>query len=395
MSRRSHHPRRRTWRPKLHSTPFAPPGTLSVDPAAPRPVIDLIAYGPLGYTERRITDLREIEPYLHQWPVTWLNVDGLGDTAMIQRIGDRFGVHRLALEDVVHVHQRAKVEQYPDHEFIVARMVEDRNGRVESEQISLFLGRDYLLTFQERPGGDPLEALRQRLRQEGGRIRELGPDYLAYAMLDAVVDASFPVLERFGEQLEALEEAILARPDRSAVGAIHTLKRELLFLRRWMWPFREMAGSLARDGSPLIAADTRMHLRDVHDHCIQALDLIEVYRDLAAGLMDLYLSSINNQMSDVMRVLTMISTVFIPLSVVAGVYGMNFAHMPELAWRWGYPMSLAVMAAIAIAMLIFFWRKGWLASLAAPRLSSVDHGRPNADEESGPEEREPGRRPPA
>jgi magnesium transporter len=335
------------------------------DPEAPHPVIRILAYGPEEVVEQEITEPGRVRDFLNKWPVLWLDVEGLGDVETIRTLGEVFGLHRLALEDVLSVHQRPKIEQYGEYYFIVTRMV--RLGEhLETEQLSLFLGKNFILTFQEGRPGDCLNLIRERIRQKGGRIREAGLDYLAYALLDAIVDCYFPILEEYGERLEAFEDEILTRPYGDTVARIHEIKRNLLTLRRAIWPQRETFNTLLRDELPLVTNETRLYLRDCYDHVTQLIDLIETYRELGADLIDVYLSSISNRTNEIMRVLTVISTIFIPLTFIAGVYGMNFNssaspwNMPELNWFWGYPLSLALMAAVALGQLIFFRRRGWL-----------------------------------
>ncbi len=351
--------RRRIRRPP----PGASPGTLVIDHAAPPPVIEVIGYGPDGYVEKKVPSADHAFQEVGQHPVVWINVDGLGDEKILRRLGELFKLHPLAVEDVVHTHQRAKVEEFDTHQFIVARMV--FNGP-ETEQLSIFLGRNFLLTFQEKPGGDSFDPVRQRLRQGHGRSRRCGPDYLAYALFDALIDGYFPVLETIGEQLDTLEDEVLNKPVRATIGAIHELKRQLITLRRAIWPLREAANALIRDESGFITPETRPFLRDCYDHTVQLIDLTENHRDLASELSDLYLSSAGHRMNEVMKVLTIITTLFMPLTFIAGIYGMNFNpeaspwNMPELNWIWGYPFSLALMAVVTLGMLVFFWRKGWL-----------------------------------
>jgi len=327
-------------------------------------VISVIAYGPDKLVEAPIDDVRSIGEYLHAWPVTWVNVDGLGDAAMIAKLGEIFGLHRLALEDVINVHQRPKAEQYGDHTYIVAREV-TLGECLETEQISIFLGKNYVLTFQER-AGDCFGAVRERIRIVSGRIRAAGPDYLAYALLDAIIDAYFPVMEQHGERLEALEDEIIAKPASDAIERVHVIKRELQVFRRLLWPTRDAINSLLRDEQCYFTADTRIYLRDCYDHTLRIIELLEAQRELAADLVDLYLSSASHRMNEIMKVLTVITTIFIPLSFVAGIYGMNFDraasiwNMPELGWRWGYPFALGLMAVIASALVAWFKRKGWL-----------------------------------
>ncbi|MBI3300790.1 MAG: magnesium/cobalt transporter CorA, partial [Deltaproteobacteria bacterium] len=295
-------------------------------------------------TEQEIRDPQRVRDFLDRWPVTWVDVEGLGDVETIRTLGEIFGLHRLALEDVINVHQRAKVEQYGEHHFIVTRMV--RLGEhLETEQLSLFLGKNFVLTFQEGHPGDCLDLIRERIRQKRGRIRDAGLDYLAYALLDAVVDCYFPILEEYGERLETLEDEILTRPHNGAVARIHEIKRNLLTLRRAIWPQRETFNTLLREEMPLVTDETRLYLRDCYDHTTQIIDLIETYRELGSDLIDVYLSSVSNRTNEIMRVLTVIATIFIPLTFLVGVYGMNFNpasspwNMPELNWYWGYPFS--------------------------------------------------------
>lgn len=359
--------------------PGAEPGTIVTDPSSPRPVVRLFSYGPEAVEEREIASVAQLKEFTGKRPVTWIDVEGLGDDATLRHIGEIFRLHPLALEDVVHVHQRAKVEQYGNHLFIVARMLSIAD-EVETEQISLFLGRDFVLTFQEGKPGDCLDPVRERIRKGSGRIRSAGSDYLAYAVLDAVLDRYFPVLETIGDRLEKLEGEILSGPNATPIRRLHRLKRDLLTLRRAVWPFREALGTLSREASPMIGEETRLHLRDTYDHAVQVLDLVETYRELCADLRDVHLTAISNRMSHVMKVLTIIAVLFMPLSFIAGVYGMNFKteasrwNMPELGWAWGYPYALGLMAVVAACLLFSFWRKGWLSS------SAEDEGRDRGPE---------------
>jgi magnesium transporter len=314
--------------------------------------------------EREAVPVEDLQDLVEGWPLVWVNVDGLGDAETLHRIADMFGIHKLALEDVVHVHQRAKVEDYTDQLFVVARMLSSVDDRIGTEQISLFLSSGIVLTFQEQKG-DCLEPVRERIRKSKGRIRKAGADYLAYAILDAVVDAWFPVLEDYGELLEDLEDRILGDADRETVAEIHRVKRDLLTVRRAIWPMRETVNGLSREES-LVQKETLLYLRDCYDHVTQIIEIVESYRDMASGLMDLYLSSVSNRMNEIMKVLTIIATIFIPLTFIAGIYGMNFntdaspLNMPELKWRYGYPAVWILMLAIGGVMLLFFRRVGWL-----------------------------------
>ncbi len=346
------------------SPPGPLPGAVAPVPESPKPVIQVFAYSEHEYLEETIEDLSRLSDLRGRWPVLWINVDGLGDAETIERLGQMFHLHPLALEDVVHTHQRAKVEEYPDGLFIIARMV-GFNDHLESEQLSLFLGRDYVLTFQYLPG-DSLEPVRERIRANRGTIRKSGADYLAYALLDAVVDGYFPVLERYTELLEELDERLTAGNPHEIMARIHAARSDLLFLRRAIWPHREAINALVRDPNALVADETRFFLRDCLDHIVAIIDLVETYREMCTDLREYCLSSISNRMNEVMKWLTLIATLFIPLSFVAGLYGMNFDtgkspwNMPELHWYLGYPFALTVMASVAAGMLWFFWRRGWI-----------------------------------
>ena len=356
---------------RRRTAPGAVPGTITVDPDAPKSCISVMAFGPEGLVEQQIDAPYEAAAFIQQWPVVWINVDGLGDKDVIQQFGTMFELHRLALEDVVNVHQRPKVEEYDEQIFFVGRMVY-QNAGVETEQLSLFLGEGFVLTFQERPGGDCFSPVRDRIRKAAGRIRFHGPDFLAYCLIDALVDAYFPVIELYGDHLETLELEVLDKPSPRTVHTIHQIRRDLLLLRRSVWPLREAINSLQRNDCPVFAADTRLYLRDCYDHTIQILDLVEAYRELVSDLMDVYLSSISTKLNEVMRVLTVFSTIFMPMTFVASIYGMNFEFMPELKWRIGYPLALLVMGGIFVGQLVYFYRKGWLGNSLEEKSSGPD-----------------------
>jgi magnesium transporter len=266
------------------------------------------------------------------------------------------------------VPERPKIEDYEDQLLIIARMVvpKDNGFGFYSEQVSLILSKTYLLTVQEEPEHDCFEAVRSRIEKSKGIIRKSGADYLTYALLDAIIDGFFPVLERYGEQIEDLEEEVIVKPTQKTLQKIYKIRRELLQLRRAIWPQRDVISSLMRDSGELISDEVRIYLRDCYDHAIQVIDMVETYRELTSGLMDVYLSAVSNKMNEIMKLLTVVSSIFIPLTFVAGIYGMNFNtekspyNMPELNWYWGYPMCLAIMAAIAGGLVFFFWRRGWL-----------------------------------
>ena len=360
----------------------APPGAFQIDPKAPQPTIEVIAYGPDEFLEQKVSDLDRLPELLEKWPVVWINVYGLGDARVIDRMAEMFDLHPLAVADVVNVTQRAKVELYGEQLFIVTRMVTVEQSELRTEQLSMFLGRGLVLTFQEHVG-DCLEPVRERLRRSVGRLRKTGPDYLVYSLLDTVIDAYYPLLEQYGEWLDELEDRVISRPDENSVHQIRGAKRDMMTLRRALWPQRDAINMLLRDPLPGITEDTRFYLRDCYDHIIQLMDIIESHREMASGLQDVYLSTVSNRMNEVMKVLTIVATIFIPLTFIAGVYGMNFDpasspwNMPELRWFFGYPLALGAMAAIAGIMLIYFRGKGWLGG-----------GRSDKDEPSGPSDTE-------
>jgi len=359
MSRRNHKRRAHASAFSRRSLPGSAPGTLIVDPNAPKPRIHVIAYGTDKILEKDIEDVQAVRSILNQWPVTWINVAGLGDLSVVTRLGEIFNIHRLALEDVINVHQRPKVEQYKDYCYIVVRAVHDKEAYA-SEQVSIFLGKNFVLSFQEQISNcfDPVMV---RVREGKGRTRTAGPDHLAYALVDAVIDGYFPVLERYGELVEALEDTIVIQPAARSIEQIHEMRHGLLTLRRAAWPMRETMTVLYREPIPLIDDEERIYLRDCYDHMVQIIDLLENYRDVTSGLMEVYLSSISNRTNEIMKVLTIISAIFIPLTLVAGIYGMNFKHMPEL--EWGYPFFVyGCMATVALIFLICFRAKGWLGS---------------------------------
>jgi len=340
------------------SLPGSAPGTLIVDPNAPRTKIHVIAYGADKATEGDVPDAAAVRSFLDSWPVVWVRVSGLGDLAAITQLGDIFSLHRLALEDVINVHQRSKVEQYKDYSYIVVRAVNDADG-ISSEQVSIFLGKNYVISFHENDPGyfDP-EA--QRIREGKGMLRGAGPSLLAYSLIDACIDRFFPVVERYGDQLETLEDAIIAQPGTGMVDRIHEVKGGLMMLRRIAWPMRDAMMVLYRDPILWVNEEERIYLRDCYDHMVQINDLLESYRDISAGLMEVYLSSLGNRTNEIMKVLTILSAVFIPLTLISGIYGMNFEKsFPAFSWRGGFFFTLGLMTVVALAMLLYFRRKGW------------------------------------
>ena len=352
----------RHYKIKRRSRPGASPGTLIPDPAATNSVVNMIAYNNEQIDEYNNCSIDTIRKARGEPRILWIDIQGLGNLDLIRQLGEIFGLHLLALEDVVNPHQRPKAEEFDDHIFITTRMI--LNYEYDAEQVSLFLGKDFVLTFREQTS-DCFKPVRKRLISHKGRIREQYTDYLTYALLDTVIDNYFPVLETLGEELEYCEDNIIARPQPGILEKLHILKRNLLGMRRAVWPQREMLNTLIRDNSPFINDLTKIYLRDCYDHVIQLMDIIESYREVASGLTEIYLSSLSNRTNEIMKVLTIIATIFIPLSFIVGLYGMNFdrsfpSNMPELGWRYGYIFALSIMS-ITVALLIFYLkRKGWI-----------------------------------
>ncbi len=301
----------------------------------------------------------EAFPYRDTKSVTWINVDGIHDTAVVERIGAHFQLHPLMLEDILHPEQRPKLEQFGDYVFIVLRMITPEKGRIHSEQVSIVLGKNFVLSFQET-SGDVFDLIRERIRVAKGLIRKMGPDYLAYSLIDAVVDGYFVILEHVGERVEDLEEELTRNPSNEILQRLHKLKREMIVLRKAVWPIREIVNGLERQETALIRKETLPYLRDVYDHSIRVVDTTETYRDMLSGMMDLYLSSLSNKMNEVMKTLTVIATIFIPLTFLTGIYGMNFHYFPEIEWQHGYFYFWLVCIILVAVMLLYFRRKRWM-----------------------------------
>ena len=365
MTRHKHNPKKRKklfQRPPGHATAEE---SLAPIEQQPHPVrVTAMRYSSGELQERDLKSPHEVAALRQPGSILWVDIDGIGDSRWLQTAGEVFGLHPLALEDAVHVHQRAKVDEYDDHLFIVVRMA-DAQDRLSTEQVSLFLGKDFVITVQELPGGDCLDPVRQRLRANSGRIRRSGPDYLAYSLIDAVIDSYFPVLEKYGEDLDALD-ATADGTSPEVLDRLHSIRQELLQLRRAAWPHRDALNALQRHESDLIAHDTKVFLRDCYDHSVQIIDVLETQREMCADLRDLVLTMVGHRTNEIMRVLTIMSSIFIPLSFIAGVYGMNFDpdqspfNMPELRWNYGYVFALGLMVGTASVLMVFFYRKGWL-----------------------------------
>lgn len=323
--------------------------------------VTVIDYDENTFEEKQVSTVEECFSFKATPTVTWINVDGLHDVSVVEKLGHAFDLHPLILEDILSTGQRPKVEDYEKQIFLVVRMLSyhDKSQAIESEQVSLVLGSNVVLSFQERVG-DVFDHIRDRIRNAKGRIRKSGADYLAYSLFDAIVDSYFAILEETGEKIEILEEELVSEPDEGTLRQIHKLKHEMIVLRRSIWPLRELLSGLQRSESPLVTDTTSVYLRDVYDHTIQIIDTIESFRDMVSGMLDIYLSSVSNRMNAVMKVLTIIATLFIPLTFIVGVYGMNFPNMPEMKWRYSYAAVWCLMLAITVAMLIYFRKKKWL-----------------------------------
>jgi len=366
-----------------------PPGTLVRDPMAAPTKISVIAYKKGELVETTWKNEKEVKKLQQEYPVLWINVVGLGDIEALKQLGQAFGMHPLALEDVVNTHQRPKLEEYKQDVFWVARLphylrakpsagkgdeeheellssqMPDSGVDIRFSQISVYFGDGFVLSFNEEPN-EVYESIRDRLRNAGGRIRGGGADYLTYALMDAVVDQYYPALDSLSEKIEILEEIVVSKPSKSTVREIYNTKRRLMLLRRNVWPLREVFGKLLTQNLGRFNNETKIYLRDVSDHVYGVLNLLEYYRELGTGLLEVYLSSNGNRMNEIMKVLTMIATVFLPLSFIAGVYGMNFKgekspfNMPELDWYFGYPFAIGLMLLVSAAFFVFFKKKGWL-----------------------------------
>ncbi len=345
------------------ATDRASPGALKIDPCADQPAVHVIGFGPEGIDEHSGFDAERIAAMRETWKVTWVHVIGLGDAAIITGLGDLFGLHPLAVADIVQTYKRPKVERTDDMVQIGIRIVEDV-GSTETEQLMVFAGAGFVLSFEERKG-DLFELLRQRLRGRDSYTRHRGADFLAYELIDVTVDAFFPVLEKISDELEVIEDAIPSGKPLAATPRLRDIRQQLLGLRRALWPMREVLGALAADPSPIFAEETRAYLRDCQGHCAQLIDIVTMNRELTTDLVDLQLSVAGQRLGEVMKVLTVMATIFIPLTFVSSIYGMNFdpnagpLNMPELRWALGYPFALGIMLSIAVGLLVYFRRRGW------------------------------------
>lgn len=323
--------------------------------------IKILDYDENQFDEIEAKTIEECFPFKEKPTITWINIDGLHQVDIIEKIGKNFDFHPLLLEDILNTEQRPKIEVFENYIYIVLKMLyyNDNIKKINSEQVSIIFGQNYVISFQEREG-DVFNPIRDRIRTGKGRIRKMGADYLAYTLMDAIVDNYFTILEKIGEDIEDVEESMITNPTPETLHAIHLLKRKMISLRKSVWPLREVVSALERSESSLIRDPTRIYLKDVYDHTIQVIDTVETFRDMLSGMLDVYLSSISNKMNEIMKVLTIIATIFIPLTFIAGVYGMNFENMPELKWDWGYRVVWFVMLLIGISMLAYFRKKKWL-----------------------------------
>ena len=323
--------------------------------------ITIVDYSEAKFQEKEVKSVGECFPYKDKSTVTWINIDGVHEMKVIEEIGKHFNLHPLILEDIVDTDQRPKIKDFGNYIFIILKMLyyEKNDNEMKVEQVSLILGKNYVISFQEREG-DVFNSIRERIRNNIGRIRKAGADYLIYGLIDAIVDNYFIIIEKLGEKIENLEDKVISRPKPANLRVIHKLRRDLIFLRKSVWPLREVISILQRGESSLILESTNVYLRDVYDHTIQVIDTVETLRDIISGMLDIYLSSASNRMNEIMKMLTIIATIFIPLTFITGIYGMNFQNMPEIKWVWGYPVVLLGMLIIGIVMVIYFKRKKWM-----------------------------------
>ncbi len=323
--------------------------------------ISAVDFDAVHFSEAALSSVEACIPYRNNPATTWINVDGVHDPALLEKFGECFGLHRLVMEDIMNIDQRPKVEEFEEYLYVVLKMLTTgKDGEIITEQLSIVLGRNWVLSFQEAIEGDAFNGIRERLRAGKGRIRKESADYLGYALIDAVVDNYFVVLEKLGDRIESLETELVTHPTQKTVQKIYGLKREVIFLHNAVWPLREVVSYLSKHESELIREPTIPYLRDVYDHVVHIIDSVDIYREMISSMLDMYLSSVSNRLNEVMKVLTVIATIFMPLTFIAGVYGMNFKNMPELDWRFGYPAIMLVMAAIAACMIYYFRRKKWM-----------------------------------
>lgn len=340
-----------------------PPGSLVHigETRTDKVTISILNYDEMQVQEKEVKTIEECFSFKNKPNVTWIDVDGVHELEILEELGNCFGLHSLVMEDVLNTDQRPKIEDYGDYTYIVLKMISynDKNNEIIAEQISLVIGLNFVISFQEKHG-DVFDPVRERIRSDKGQIRKWGADYLVYSLIDTIVDNYFVIVEKLGERIEDAEEDLLTNPTSQILQSIHNLKKEMMFLRKAVWPLREVVNSLAREKSVLIKETTLIYFRDVYDHTIQVAETIETFREMLTGMLDIYLSSISNRLNAVMKILTIIATIFIPLTFVVGIYGMNFKYMPELEWHWGYYTVWIFMVLVGVLMLIYFKKKKWL-----------------------------------
>ena len=350
------------YRHKLTNRVGLPPGTLHVrgEPADLTVPVNIIDYDAAGFDEKQVKDISECLRFRDTGTVTWINVDGLGNPKLIEELGKCFTIHPLILEDIFNTSQRPKMEDLDQYLYLNLKVLTylDLSRSIKIEHISMIVGPNFLLSFQEYIG-DIFDPVRERIRKNG-RIRKAGPDYLAYSLIDSIVDNYFMVMEKLEEQVENLEEELVSNPTRESLQKINQLKKDMIFLRKSVWPLRELINNLERSESPVIKETTRIYLRDVYDHTVQVIDTLETFRDMVSGMIDIYLSGLSYKMNEIMKVLTLIATIFIPLTFVVGLYGMNFENMPEIEWEYGYYSVLVVMVVMVVGMLTYYRKKKWI-----------------------------------
>jgi magnesium transporter len=350
-----------------HSHPLSqriglPPGTIpqNVRPSDKEVLVTVIDYDATHFQEKTFDKISECFPFRDTKTVTWINVDGLGNPELIEDLGKCFSIHPLILDDIFNTGQRPKMEDLEEYIYLTLKMLTyiEETKAIKIEHISMVIGQNFLISFQEDIG-DVFDPVRERIRKDG-RIRKFGPDYLAYGLIDSIVDNYFSVMEKLEEQVEDLEAELVTNPTQDSLHKINRLKKDMIFLRKSVWPLREVINNLERSESKLIAESTKIYLRDVYDHTIQVIDALETFRDMVSGMIDIYLSGLSYKMNEIMKVLTLIATIFIPLTFVVGLYGMNFRNMPEIEWEYGYYTVLVVMALMVIGMLTYFRKKKWI-----------------------------------
>ncbi len=354
---------RKLFRPKKKAAGL-PPGTAIYTGDVTKKdkvVINLIDYNGNLVNERELEDPKECSAFVGSNTISWIDVEGIHDVAAVQKISESVNLHPLVIEDILNVDQRAKMEEFDGYIYLVLKMFHlKKNDEIVPEQVSIILSKNYVVTFQEGIEGDTFQEIRTRIRSNKGIINKMSSDYLVYSIIDSIIDSYFTILEVFGDRIEKLEEELVNNPEKRTLTDIYRIKREMLYIRKSVWPLREAISRLERGESDLVTRNTHLYLRDVYDHTINVLDTIETYRDMLSGMIDIYLSSISNRLNETMKYLALISTIFIPMTFIASIYGMNFEFMPELKWIGGYPFALVIMGVVGLSFLIYFKLKKWV-----------------------------------